>query len=79
MDLKKTQHSKLRHSGLSPFFTEVITSEGSNSLKPHKEIFDYALLRAKASTSESIMIGDTEDVIFRAPSMPVWIRYLSII
>lgn len=62
MDLKKTQHSKLRHSGLSPFFTEVITSEGSNSLKPHKEIFDYALLRAKASTSESIMIGDTEDV-----------------
>ena len=37
---EKTQHSKLQHSGLDRFFGEVITSEGSNSLKPHKEIFD---------------------------------------
>src|SRR5260221_12296518 len=36
---EKTQHSKLKHSGLNEFFTEVITSEGSNSLKPHKDIF----------------------------------------
>lgn len=40
---EKTQHSKLKHSGLSDFFKEIITSEGSNSLKPHKEIFDFAL------------------------------------
>jgi putative hydrolase of the HAD superfamily len=29
----------LKHSGLDFFFKEVITSEGSNSLKPNKEIF----------------------------------------
>jgi len=59
---EKTQHSKLQHSGLDRFFGEVITSEGSNSLKPHKEIFDYALLRTGARQSNSIMIGDSIEV-----------------
>jgi putative hydrolase of the HAD superfamily len=59
---EKTQHSKLEHSGLAGFFEEVITSEGSNSLKPKKEIFDYALAKTNALPSESIMIGDTIDV-----------------
>ncbi len=57
-----TQHSKLKHSGLAPFFKEVITSEGSNSLKPKKEIFDYAFQKTGAAPKESIMIGDTIDV-----------------
>ncbi|HRQ51905.1 MAG TPA: YjjG family noncanonical pyrimidine nucleotidase [Agriterribacter sp.] len=52
------QHSKLRHSGLTGFFKEVITSEGSNSLKPHKQIFEYALHKTGAMLSESIMLGD---------------------
>ena len=39
---EKTQHSKLQSAGLDKYFMEVITSEGSNSLKPKKEIFDYA-------------------------------------
>lgn len=52
------QHSKLKYSGLTSFFKEVITSEGSNSLKPNKEIFDYALGKAGATVKESIMIGD---------------------
>jgi putative hydrolase of the HAD superfamily len=55
---EKTQHSKLRHSNLDHFFDEVITSEASNSVKPHKAIFDYAMLKAKASLENSIMIGD---------------------
>lgn len=59
---EKTQHSKLHHSGLKPFFTAVITSEGSGSLKPKPEIFTYALEKAAATKSESIMIGDTLDV-----------------
>jgi putative hydrolase of the HAD superfamily len=45
---EKTQHSKLNYSGLDKYFRYVITSEGSNSLKPHKAIFD--------------MIGDTMEV-----------------
>jgi len=59
---EKTQHCKLQHAGLSAYFTEVITSEGSNSLKPHKEIFDYALQKAGASKAESIMLGDNVEV-----------------
>lgn len=56
------QHNKLKYSGLTRFFKEVITSESSNSLKPNKEIFEYALNKSGASIKESIMIGDTVEV-----------------
>lgn len=59
---EKTQHGKLKSSGLDKYFLKVITSEGSNSLKPHKEIFDYAFRKTGASPAESIMIGDTIEV-----------------
>ncbi len=52
------QYSKLDSSNLRHYFVEVITSEASNSLKPNKEIFDYALQKTKALKKESIMIGD---------------------
>jgi putative hydrolase of the HAD superfamily len=58
---EKTQWSKLKNSGLDHFFTHVITSEASNSLKPKKEIFDYAMQKAGATLRESIMIGDNLD------------------
>lgn len=58
---EKVQHSKLKYSGLDIFFEEVVTSEGSNSLKPNKEIFDYALLKTGATIANSIMLGDTLD------------------
>jgi putative hydrolase of the HAD superfamily len=58
---EKTQHAKLKNSGLDGFFKEVITSEGSNSLKPHKAIFDYALQKTNAAINESIMLGDDVD------------------
>ncbi len=56
-----TQRSKLENSGLDKYFTHVITSEASNSLKPKKEIFDYAMNKAGASLAQSIMIGDNLD------------------
>lgn len=59
---EKVQHSKLKNSGLDIFFGEVITSEGSNSLKPNKEIFDYAFGKTGATAASSIMLGDTLDV-----------------
>jgi len=59
---EKTQHSKLQYSGLSGYFGKVITSEGSNSLKPHKEIFDYALRETGAMPTDSIMLGDNVEV-----------------
>lgn len=59
---EKTQHSKLKSSGLDKYFVEVITSEVSNSLKPNKEIFDYAFRKTGAMPELSIMIGDSIDV-----------------
>lgn len=58
---EKTQWRKLNSSGLNRFFSEVITSEGSNSVKPQKEIFDFALQRTGAETEHSIMIGDNQE------------------
>ncbi len=57
---ESVQFKKIQNSGLQDYFIEVITSEASNSLKPHKDIFEYALKNAKASVTESIMIGDNE-------------------
>jgi putative hydrolase of the HAD superfamily len=59
---EKTQHSKLKHSRLDGYFKNVITSEASNSIKPQSEIFIYAMEKAGASVTESLMIGDTLDV-----------------
>lgn len=56
------QHSKLKYSGLDHYFKEVITSESSNSIKPNKEIFEYAFQKTNADPSTSIMIGDTIEV-----------------
>ena len=57
---ESVQFKKISNSGLADYFIEVITSEASNSLKPHKDIFEYALKNANATVSESIMIGDNE-------------------
>jgi len=59
---EEVQHSKLKHSGLTKYFTEVITSETSNSLKPNKEIFEFAFQKSNANPGESIMIGDNIEV-----------------
>jgi putative hydrolase of the HAD superfamily len=57
-----TQRLKLQYSGISRYFTHMVTSERSNSVKPNKEIFDYALKISNASVEESIMIGDAIDI-----------------
>lgn len=55
---EKTQWSKLNNSLLAKYFTHVITSETSNSMKPQKEIFEYALKKTNGNIEECIMIGD---------------------
>jgi putative hydrolase of the HAD superfamily len=57
-----TQRLKLQYSGIARYFTHLITSEKSNSMKPHADIFTYALNAAKATVEESIMIGDAIDI-----------------
>ncbi|MEO6219268.1 MAG: YjjG family noncanonical pyrimidine nucleotidase [Ginsengibacter sp.] len=58
---EKTQWRKLNNSNLSKYFKHVITSEISNSVKPQKEIFDYALNKTNGLLEECIMIGDNPD------------------
>lgn len=55
------QYTKLSNSNLTKYFTQIITSEKANSLKPNKEIFDFALNASDALLEESIMIGDNID------------------
>ncbi len=57
----EVQQSKLSNSNLTKYFKEVITSEKANSLKPNKEIFEFALNISGAALKESIMIGDNID------------------
>ncbi len=58
---EEVQWGKLRNSSIDQYFSEVITSEKAMALKPHREIFDYALQVSGAQRHESIMIGDNLD------------------
>jgi putative hydrolase of the HAD superfamily len=55
---KEVQHTKLKESGLSPFFKVVICSEEIGKNKPSPEIFHYAMKQANADSKDSVMIGD---------------------
>ena len=54
----KTQHIKLEHANLTPYFNKIITSEKLGVKKPNPAIFSYALDAAAAEKEESIYIGD---------------------
>ena len=55
---EEVQFDKLKNSGLFEYFDQIITSEAVGFKKPHSAIFEYALNKAKAVVSESVMIGD---------------------
>lgn len=59
---EEVQQMKIKSCGLRPYFGEIITSEGSNSLKPQKEIFEFAFEKTGANAEESVMIGDSLEV-----------------
>ena len=54
----KTQHIKLEHSNLTPYFNQIITSEKTGMKKPNPKIFEHALDLSNAKNTESIYIGD---------------------
>jgi putative hydrolase of the HAD superfamily len=58
---QKTQMAKITNAGIDKYFIEVITSESANSLKPKKEIFEYAILQCETQYCDSIMLGDNLD------------------
>jgi putative hydrolase of the HAD superfamily len=55
---KEVQHVKMDNCGLTPYFSEIIISEEVGQKKPHKHVFDSALLRAQTSHLNSVMVGD---------------------
>ncbi len=57
-----TQMLKMQNSGIDKYFTHIITSEMAGSLKPYREIFDFAISKAGTSAAESIMVGDAMEL-----------------
>jgi putative hydrolase of the HAD superfamily len=57
-----TQRQKLHYCGIATYFDQLISSEKSNSMKPKKEIFDFALQATNAQPESSIMIGDALEI-----------------
>ena len=55
---EKTQHIKLDHANLMPYFINIITSEKIGVKKPDPRIFEYALDMAGSSVEEAVYIGD---------------------
>lgn len=62
---KETTLTKMRVSGLNPYFTNIIISEDVGVNKPNPTIFQYALDKAGAQKEESIMIGDSLEADIR--------------
>ncbi|MGC4056954.1 MAG: YjjG family noncanonical pyrimidine nucleotidase [Chitinophagaceae bacterium] len=58
-----TQTQKLVQCGLKQYFSELITSEKSNAIKPQRDIFLYAQQAAGAGdVNECLMIGDALEI-----------------
>ena len=55
---EEVQHKKMTQANLISYFDKIVTSEEVGVKKPHPKIFHYALEKAGADVSESIMIGD---------------------
>jgi putative hydrolase of the HAD superfamily len=59
---ENTQIQKMQNSNLYTYFNALITSEKAMSLKPKKEIFEFAFAQTGATAADSVMIGDALDV-----------------
>lgn len=57
-----TQRQKLHYCGLSSYFNQLITSEKSNSIKPKKEIFEFAQKLTGSRAEDCLMIGDALEI-----------------
>jgi putative hydrolase of the HAD superfamily len=56
---REVQFKKLVNSGLAPYFERMVLSEDAGIQKPHKGIFDFALVNTNSRRSETLMIGDS--------------------
>lgn len=56
---EEVQSLKMQKSGIDKYFKEVITSESVGVKKPNPKVFDFALMKAKTTAEDAIMIGDS--------------------
>ncbi len=59
---KEVQYRKLKNCGFEPFLDVIVCSEDVGKNKPAPEVFHYAMQKAGASPSKSVMIGDDQRV-----------------
>lgn len=59
---EEVQRIKLSTSGLGQYFQTIVTSEEAGVKKPDPKIFHYAMDKAGADATESLMIGDDLEV-----------------
>lgn len=59
---KEVQYIKLNNSKLDQYFDVIVCSEEAGANKPSPLIFNHALSLAKASKTDSVMIGDDYEV-----------------
>lgn len=62
---REVQDKKLRNAGLAPYFKRMILSEDAGINKPHKGIFDFALVNTNSRRKETLMIGDSWEADIR--------------
>lgn len=56
---KEVQYDKIDHSGLSPYIDHIVLSDDVGVHKPDKRIFEIAMQQIGATTSDTLMIGDS--------------------
>lgn len=56
---REAQHTKMKKSGLTPFFERTFISEDVGASKPNRKFFEYAIKSANARKTESLVIGDS--------------------
>ncbi|NNC94574.1 MAG: noncanonical pyrimidine nucleotidase, YjjG family [Chitinophagales bacterium] len=75
---REIQFRKLSHSGILPYFENIIVSEDVGKHKPHPKVFKHALDLSSANSSDSIMVGDNlEADILGAKSVGIDQIYLN--
>ncbi|MGM0648548.1 MAG: YjjG family noncanonical pyrimidine nucleotidase [Bacteroidota bacterium] len=58
----EVQFKKIANSGLSSYFTKVITSDNAGHKKPDLDFFHYAFHETGVQAAETLMIGDDYEV-----------------
>ena len=56
---EELQCRKMRSAGIDGYFRQVILSDHLGVLKPHPQLFHFALSATQSQLSESLMIGDS--------------------